>query len=160
MTDKIETPPDHWTWTTHTADDQCTVGPDGVCTGCGATHAAPCPSCGGAAYHRPGCDGLVEQLGTYQPEIMVIGPNLARRAAKLLDPTVRQVPTASVVEVDGAGSRVVAGLCARCLAPINGGDMLAIDRNGLAIHATCPVDAMNKLNAAAIDAERYLAGLK
>ena len=39
----------------HTSDEQCDVAPDGVCRGCGATHAAPCPACGGAAYHRPGC---------------------------------------------------------------------------------------------------------
>ena len=38
----------------HTADDQCTV-VDGRCVECGATHAAPCPLCNAAAYHRPGC---------------------------------------------------------------------------------------------------------
>lgn len=39
----------------HGRDEDCTVGPDGCCTGCGVAHAAPCHVCGGRGYHCTGC---------------------------------------------------------------------------------------------------------
>lgn len=38
----------------HARDEDCTVGPDGCCTGCGASHGGVC-ACSGRAYHRAGC---------------------------------------------------------------------------------------------------------
>lgn len=40
----------------HTRDEDCTVGEDYCCTGCGVSHAEHgCDDCGGHAFHRLGC---------------------------------------------------------------------------------------------------------
>lgn len=42
----------------HAKDDDCQLGADRTCTGCGAAHGDPCLECGGRAYHRPGCSEI------------------------------------------------------------------------------------------------------
>lgn len=42
----------------HTADEDCTVGPEGFCIGCGVDHSGTCVACGGRGYHRAFCPDL------------------------------------------------------------------------------------------------------
>ena len=39
----------------HTRDNECTVGPGGLCVDCGAVHRTACPGCGGRGFHDGGC---------------------------------------------------------------------------------------------------------
>ena len=43
----------------HEKDQDCTVDPETMaCVECGVDHGgAPCPECGGVAFHEPGCSG-------------------------------------------------------------------------------------------------------
>lgn len=39
----------------HEKDEDCTVGPDGLCVDCGVDHSDPCLCCKGAGFHKPTC---------------------------------------------------------------------------------------------------------
>jgi hypothetical protein len=41
--------------TFHSVDEQCRLGDDGCCVGCGVAHGDPCGRCGGRGFHRDGC---------------------------------------------------------------------------------------------------------
>lgn len=41
----------------HSKDEDCSVGEDDFCAGCGVLHGDPCGWCGGRGYHRDDCTG-------------------------------------------------------------------------------------------------------
>lgn len=54
----------------HSKDEDCTVGADGLCVGCGVDHSEECAECGGRGFHKAVCEVLeaAERRATAEAE--------------------------------------------------------------------------------------------